>query len=59
VLSLSQTLQIHAMDADANAEMFLENVRKKLLAFIGDTPQYDDMTLVVLHLTPGTDGNKA
>jgi phosphoserine phosphatase RsbU/P len=59
ILSMSQTLQIHAMDSGANAEMFLENVRKKLLAFIGDTPQNDDMTLVVLHLTPEIDGTRA
>ncbi len=52
VLSLSQTLQIHAMDPGANAEMLLENIRRKLLVFIGETPQYDDITLVVLHLTP-------
>jgi sigma-B regulation protein RsbU (phosphoserine phosphatase) len=56
VLSLSQTLQIHAMDPGANADMLLENIRRKLLLFIGETPQYDDITLVVLHLTYGTDG---
>ncbi|MFO7536402.1 MAG: GAF domain-containing SpoIIE family protein phosphatase [Kiritimatiellia bacterium] len=59
VLSLSQTLQIHAMDPGANAELLLENIRKKLMAFIGETPQYDDITLVVLHLTPGTDGKSS
>ena len=52
VLSLSQTIQIHAMDTDANAEVLLDNIRRKLMAFIGDTPQYDDITLLVLHLTP-------
>jgi sigma-B regulation protein RsbU (phosphoserine phosphatase) len=57
VLSLSQTLQIHALDPGANAEMLLENIRRKLLVFIGETPQYDDITLMVLHLTP--DGNKS
>ncbi len=56
VLSLSQTLQIHALDPGANAEMLLENIRRKLLVFIGETPQYDDITLMVLHLTP--DGSK-
>lgn len=53
VLSLSQTLQISALNRDASAQDMLDQIRRKLLTFIGDTPQYDDMTLVVLHVKKG------
>ncbi len=51
LLSLSQTVEIFAMNQTMTAQSLLEHIRKKLLAFIGDTPQYDDITLMALHVT--------
>ncbi len=50
VLNLVKTIQIAAIDGGP-AESVSASVRQKLLGFIGDTPQYDDMTLVVMRLT--------
>lgn len=50
VLNLVKTVQIAAIDGAAAADVSA-SVQQKLLGFIGDTPQYDDMTLVVMRLT--------
>ena len=44
--NLLTSLQISASEG---ASSVLTNVKQRLLRFVGDTPQYDDMTLLALH----------
>ncbi|MBN1674142.1 MAG: SpoIIE family protein phosphatase [Kiritimatiellae bacterium] len=50
VLNLIKTIQITAMDREDVAHL-VANVQRKLLQFAGNTPQYDDMTLVAMRIT--------
>ena len=49
VLNLVKTVQIAGIDG-MRASDAAATVQQKLLQFVGDTPQYDDMTLVVLRV---------
>jgi len=49
VLNLIKTVQVTALD-DGGAQQAAKNVQQRLLQFVGDTPQYDDMTLVAFRL---------
>jgi sigma-B regulation protein RsbU (phosphoserine phosphatase) len=40
-----------APPGDANA--ILNHVRTAVMTFVGDTPPYDDMTMVLLRMKPG------
>ena len=46
-LNLIKAVQTTALEG-GGAQAVSTNVRQKLLQFVGDTPQYDDMTLVAL-----------
>lgn len=39
-------------DAPPGAEAALAHVRERLMAFVGDSPPYDDMTLVLIRVRP-------
>jgi sigma-B regulation protein RsbU (phosphoserine phosphatase) len=39
-----------ALASSAGAQILLQNVRQRLERFVGNHPQYDDMTLLALHL---------
>jgi sigma-B regulation protein RsbU (phosphoserine phosphatase) len=54
LLNLVKTMEQSAME-DGGASRLAANVRSKLLAFVGDVPQYDDMTLVALRITAGAE----
>jgi serine phosphatase RsbU (regulator of sigma subunit) len=46
-----QSLQDTCAHAAAGgAHVLLNNVRQRLQRFVGDSPQYDDMTLLALHV---------
>jgi sigma-B regulation protein RsbU (phosphoserine phosphatase) len=47
ILNLVKAIQTTALEG-SGAGAVASNVRQKLLQFVGETPQYDDMTLVVL-----------
>lgn len=55
VLSLVKTIQLSAIDMEEEGhgiERLVDSVRQRLLQFVGDTPQYDDMTMVALRIPP-------
>src|SRR5690606_3879860 len=39
------------LSASEGANSLLNNVRQRIQRFVGDLPQYDDMTLLALHVT--------
>ncbi len=47
ILNLVKTTQMALID-HAGAEAAAQQVRRRLLQFVGEAPQYDDMTLVIL-----------
>jgi len=49
VLNLAKTVQLTAVEGESAAAIG-RTVRQKLLQFVGDVPQYDDMTLVVVRV---------
>lgn len=49
LLNLIKTMQITSVDGEDMADL-AGNVQRKLLKFVGNTPQYDDMTLVALRM---------
>jgi len=55
VLNLVKTIQLSAIDMEEEGhgiERLVSSVQHRLLQFVGDTPQYDDMTMVVLRIPP-------
>ncbi len=50
-LNLAKTIQMAAAESEVRAVVRM--VRQKLLQFVGDVPQYDDMTLVALKVLNG------
>jgi sigma-B regulation protein RsbU (phosphoserine phosphatase) len=50
LLNLVKAGQIAAMEG-RGAEATTKAIRQRLLQFVGDTPQYDDITLVTLRVT--------
>jgi sigma-B regulation protein RsbU (phosphoserine phosphatase) len=54
-LNLIKSVQLAAIDGLAAPEV-AGMVRQRLLQFVGDTPQYDDMTLVVMRMA-GREGS--
>jgi len=55
-VSLSMAVQASLLDTpDAPAALILEAVKKRLMQFVGETPLYDDMTLLVLRVTADTE----
>ena len=57
VLNLAKTVQLTASES-GSAGTIARNVRQKLLQFVGDVPQYDDMTLVVVRVHGREDGRR-
>lgn len=53
VLNLVKTTQMALLD-QADAEAVAGQIRHRLLQFVGEAPQYDDMTLVTLRLAPSS-----
>lgn len=47
ILNLLKTIQVTAFEGGTASDV-ASNVRQKLLQFVGDMPQYDDMTVVVM-----------
>ncbi len=56
VLNLVKTTQMALIDRDDATEI-TEQIRHRLLQFVGEAPQYDDMTLVTLRLTTAPSPN--
>lgn len=55
LLSLVKTIQLSAIDMEEEGhvvERLVDSVRQRLLLFVGNTPQYDDMTMVALRIPP-------
>lgn len=51
ILNLVKTVQLTSMEGGgASAARLTQNVQQRLLQFVGDTPQYDDLTMVALRL---------
>lgn len=51
VLNLVKTIQLMTMDSEErSAERLVQSVQQKLLQFVGDMTQYDDMTLVAVRI---------
>ncbi len=59
-VSLGMAVQSALVEAPtASAGLILEEVKKRMMQFIGATPLYDDMTLVVIRMTLGLEERKS
>lgn len=53
VLNMVQTVET-SLVADGSSQRAADEVRSKLTQFVGGSPQYDDMTLVLMRIEKGT-----